>query len=87
MSKRSYFAGRSADLIFILKPYISDRQPFGVNHGTPWDYDTHVPLLWYGQGIKAQVVTDPVSVDDLAPTLSALLQIPRPPQARGRRLF
>ncbi len=87
MSMRSYFPGRSADVVFILKPYVADRQPFGTNHGTPWDYDTHVPLLWFGPGIAAGPRIERVAVDDLAPTLSNLLQVPRPTQARGRRLF
>lgn len=87
MSRRSYFPGRSVDVAFILRPYLSDRTPFGVNHGTPWDFDTHVPLIWYGLGVTPGVHVEPVHVEDLAPTLSAVLQIPRPPEARGRRLF
>jgi hypothetical protein len=87
MSRRSYFPGRSVDVAYILKPYVMDRDRFGINHGTPWDYDTHVPLVWYGAGVPAGVHPEPVAVEDLAPTLAALLQVPRPPQAKGRRLF
>jgi len=87
MSRRSYFPGRSVDVAFVFRPYMMDRDRFGINHGTPWDYDTHVPLLWFGAGVTPGVHPEAVYVEDLAPTLAAHLAVPRPPQARGRRLF
>ena len=69
MARRSYFPGRSTDVAFILRPYFIDRQPFGINHGTPWEYDTHVPLVWYGVGVAPGVHLEPVEVEDLAPAL------------------
>jgi len=87
MSRRSYFAGRSVDVAYIFRPYVMDRDRFGINHGSPWDYDTHVPLVWYGSGVSPGVHPETVAVEDLAPTLCALLQVPRPPQAKGHRLF
>jgi predicted AlkP superfamily pyrophosphatase or phosphodiesterase len=86
-SRRSYFPGRSQDVVFVLKPYFIDRPKTGANHGTPYDYDNHVPLLWFGAGVPAGRRLEPVGVDDLAPTLAALLGVSKPPQARGRRLF
>lgn len=86
-SRRSFFPGRSQDVVFVLKPYFIDRPNTGTNHGTPYDYDNHVPLLWFGAGVPAGRRADQVGVDDLAPTLSALLGVPAPPQARGHRLF
>jgi hypothetical protein len=87
MSRRSFFPGRSVDVAFVFRPYMMDRDRFGINHGTPWDYDTHVPLLWFGAGVTPGVHPEAVNVEDLAPTLAAQLEVPRPPQARGRRLF
>jgi len=87
MSRRSFHPGRSTDVEFVMKPYFMDRSPFGTNHGTPWDYDTHVPLVWFGAGVPRGLHPEAVAVEDLAPTLSALLGIPRPPRARGRQLF
>lgn len=86
-SRRSFFPARSQDVIFVLKPYFIDRPNSGTNHGTPYDYDTHVPQLWFGAGVTAGLHRERTGVDDLAPTLAALLGVPRPPQAQGRRLF
>lgn len=83
----SYHAGRSPDVVYVTRPYFFDRSPYGVNHGSPYTYDTHVPLLWYGAGVPVARRTEPVGVDDLAPTLSRLLGLPAPPQAAGRQLF
>ena len=87
MSRRSYNAVRSQEVVFILKPYFMDKRPTGTNHGTPHDYDTHVPLLWFGAGIPPGVHPERVAVEDIAPTLAARLGIPPPPLAEGRRLF
>jgi hypothetical protein len=87
MVRRSYNRERSPDVVYVLKPYWVDRARAGTNHGSPYNYDTHVPLLWYGKGLKPAVHAEAVGVDDLAPTLSGLLGLPSPPQAMGRRLF
>jgi hypothetical protein len=86
-SRRSFFPGRSQDVIFVLKPYFMDRPKSGTNHGTPYDYDTHVPQLWFGVGVTPGSHFERTGVDDIAPTLAGLLRVPRPPQAQGRRLF
>ena len=83
----SFYPLRSPDVIAVLKPYFIDRPTSGTTHGTPYDYDNHVPLLWWGAGIKPGVRTERVGVDDLAPTLAHLLGVPAPPQAAGRILF
>lgn len=87
MLRRSYRRDRSPDVAYILNPNWVDRAKNGTNHGTPHPYDTHVPMVWYGAGIPAAVRTERVGVDDLAPTLSALLGLPKPPQATGTPLF
>jgi len=86
-SRRSFFPGRSQDVVFVLKPYFIDRPKSGTNHGSPYTYDTHVPQLWFGAGVPAGRRSERVGVDDIAPTLAALLGVPAPPEARGRRLF
>lgn len=86
-TRRSFFPGRSQDVIFVLKPYFIDRPKSGTNHGTPYDYDTRVPQLWFGRGVSPGTHAERTGVDDLAPTLAALLGVPVPPQAQGRRLF
>lgn len=82
----SFNRERSGDLMVLVKPYFFQRD-VGVSHGSPYNYDTHVPLLWYGVGVPRGEHTERVGVDDLAPTLSHLLGIPAPPKANGRVLF
>ncbi len=83
----SYQAERSQDVVFSPKPYIVDRSKNGTNHGTPYDYDAHIPLVWYGAGVPAGVHVERVGSDAIAPTLSRLLGIPPPPQAAAAPLF
>jgi predicted AlkP superfamily pyrophosphatase or phosphodiesterase len=53
-------------------------KPEGSTHGSPYKYDAHVPLAFYGAGIKKQVVKTPVDQADIAPTLAALIGIEIP---------
>lgn len=83
----SYYPPRSPDLMFVLKPYFMTRAAPGTTHGTPHDYDNHVPLVWFGAGIKAGARPERVGVDDLAPTLAKLLGLPALSQSGGHVLF
>lgn len=86
--RRSYYNPSDRDVIYVLKPHVLDNYRTGVPHGSPYDYDTHVPQVWFGRGVARGVVSqERVGVDDIAPTLSGLLGLPAPPQAQGRRLF
>lgn len=82
----SFNRERSGDVFVQVKPYFFNRKT-GTNHGSPYNYDTHVPLLWYGMGVKPGVRTEKVGTDDLAPTLAHLLGLPAPPLSKGRVLF
>jgi hypothetical protein len=56
-------------------------------HGSPWPYDTHVPLLFYGPPFVKPMVSDArVTQQDVVPTLAALLGTPPPSTAVGRPL-
>jgi arylsulfatase A-like enzyme len=87
MVRRSYFASNDRDVVFVFKPYFIARPNAGTTHGSPHPYDTHVPMAWFGGGIPARRHIERVGVDDLAPTLSAILGIPPPASAQGRQLF
>ena len=56
----------------------------GTTHGTPYEYDTHVPLLIAGPGIHPGEYARFVDMADLAPTLAALLAIEPPAGSEGR---
>jgi hypothetical protein len=83
---RSFHRDRSADVIYQPKPNWFDRTT-GVNHSTPYRYDTHVPLVFFGAGVPAGARPERVGMDDAAPTLLALLGLPTSAQMRGRNLF
>jgi predicted AlkP superfamily pyrophosphatase or phosphodiesterase len=83
----SFYPTRSGNIYYQLRPNrLPGRQQVGTTHGSPWDYDTHVPILWFGQGIVPGGRHDDVSVADIAPTLAVLLGIGQPTGAEGRVL-
>lgn len=87
MMRRSYRAASDRDVVFVFKPYFLSKSGSGTSHGTPYPYDTHVPQLWYGAGIRAAIRGERVNVDDIAPTLAGLLGVPVPNGSTGRRLL
>ena len=86
--RRSWHPDRAAPLQIIVKPgWLFGSRPGGSSHGTPYAYDTHVPILawgprWIGEG----EVTQPVDVTDIAPTLAQLLGLRPPAQSQGKLL-
>jgi len=83
----SFNQTRSGDVYFQAKPFFFSRDVAGINHGAPYNYDTHVPLMWLGAGVKPGTYPQRVYVADLAPTLSHLLGLAAPPMAQGHVLF
>jgi hypothetical protein len=83
----SFNAARSQDVVLSPKPYVVDRAPTGTNHGTPYEYDSHIPLIWYGAGVTVGVQIERIGSDAIAPTLAGLLGVPRPPEVRAEPLF
>jgi arylsulfatase A-like enzyme len=83
---KSFNARRSGDLEIVLDPYWMRNQPTGSTHGTPYEYDSHIPLILMGPGIKAGEYKNPVILNDLAPTLATLAGIGIPAKAAGRVL-
>ena len=82
---RGFNAQRSGDLEIILEPYWM-RQATGTTHGSPYNYDAHIPLILMGERIKAGEYFDPVALNDLAPTLATLLRVEIPNGSSGRVL-
>jgi predicted AlkP superfamily pyrophosphatase or phosphodiesterase len=79
---------RSGDIYVIQSPYwfLFDSGPIAVMHGSPWRYDTHVPIVFSGPGIKSQTVDRRVHPVDVAPTLARALGMSPPASARGTPL-
>jgi predicted AlkP superfamily pyrophosphatase or phosphodiesterase len=57
-----------------------------AGHGSPYDYDRRVPILFYGAGISAQERPLPIEVVDIAPTLAHVLGMTPPVPVDGRCL-
>jgi len=55
-----------------------DHGPKGTTHGSAYNYDTHVPLLFFGYGIKKGESFDRATITQIAPTLCELLRINQP---------
>ena len=81
--RNSFHPGRSPDLMIQLVEYAI---PAGLvaTHGSPYDYDRHVPVFLLLPGAAGGRVTDPIGIADVAPTLAGLLGIPAPPEVDGR---
>src|SRR5688572_881920 len=84
----SYMASRSGDLMIIPKEYwfMSPRAVIGTTHGSGYDYDTHVPVVFFGGAIKAGRSKASVTPADIAPTLADFVAV-KLPMAEGRALL
>ena len=82
---RGFNVQRSGDLEIILEPFWM-RATSGTTHGTPYNYDAHIPLVLMGAPIKAGVYSDAVALNDLAPTLATILNVQPPSGSSGRVL-
>ncbi len=83
---RSYNAERSGDLEVLLEPYWIRGGGTGATHGTPYNYDTHIPLVFMGPGIRPGTYYESAVLNDLAPTVAAMLDIEIPSGSVGRVL-
>ena len=81
---------RSGDVIIVPEPfkYLSEgANPIPATHGSPFSYDTHVPLIIMGQGVAAGRYAQAATPADIAPTLATLLRMQAPSNSVGRVLL
>lgn len=86
---RSFHPKVSGDVVIVPEPYWMpgySTPPTGTTHGSPYAYDTSVPMLFAGFGIKPGRYTQRVSTLDTAPTLSDILGILQPSGCEGKIL-
>lgn len=89
--QNSYFAKHSGDVIINLLPgWIEleneDASWVKSSSGSPYEYDTHVPLIWYGAKINGDVEHRQVDMIDLAPTISEIMNVTHPNASEGNAL-
>ncbi|RZU40127.1 alkaline phosphatase family protein [Edaphobacter modestus] len=82
---RAFYPQRGPDVLVVLKPYYLFGKE-GTSHGSPYDYDSHVPLLFWGGGVAPGVYSETVGISDVAPTLAAILRIQAPSGTVGHIL-
>jgi len=78
--QRGFHPRRSGDVLFVLAPYCVPGAK-GTTHGSPWHYDTHVPLLLIGCGIRRGEFNQDVSPASLAATVAELAGVDHPSAA------
>ena len=76
-------AVRSGDVMAVLKPYTTVGVPLGLGdtiggHGSVWNYDRRVPILFWWPGAQGYEQPLPVETVDIAPTLAAVAGVPTP---------
>jgi len=87
MLNNGYHPLRSGNLQIILKSnYIDAYGKTGTTHGLWNPYDSHIPLLWYGWGIRPGRVIRETYMTDIAPTLASLLRIQMPSGSIGKAI-
>lgn len=93
MILNGYSKERSGDVIFMLKPgYLAissdtGSEHKGTSHGSAFNYDTHVPLLWYGNKMKHQEIFRPIEITDISATLVHLLNLQRNGSMTGKPII
>jgi predicted AlkP superfamily pyrophosphatase or phosphodiesterase len=84
---RNFHPKRSGDIYLVFEPnvFINDFDGLMVasTHGSPWRYDTYVPVIFAGAGLKAATVNRAVTPYDIAPTLAAWLDVKPPSGSVG----
>ena len=75
---------KSPDVFLIPKKYWTMKYPHGASHGTPYDYDTHIPLVFSRGGSKSKINTKRVESVDIAPTIAKYLNVQFPNDIDGK---
>ena len=86
----NFHAKRSGDIYIVFEPnwFINDFDGLTVasTHGSPWNYDTHVPIVFAGAGLQSAIIDRKVQTVDIAPTLSLYLDVKPPSGSVGTAL-
>jgi len=81
--QNSYNPKRSGDVMLVLQPYYMEDVSDVSASGSPYSYDTKVPLMFYGWKTKIRKIDRPIDISEIAPTLSYILEIMYPSGSAG----
>jgi predicted AlkP superfamily pyrophosphatase or phosphodiesterase len=85
--RNSFFAPRSPQLNVLLKKYVYlAGYPGGTGHGTAYDYDRHVPIVFMGNRVNHGTYAEGCGPEDIAPTLALMLGLDFPREQDSRLL-
>ena len=87
--RRSAYPGRVGDILVAFQPYLTPASAgatYVASHGSPWNYDRRVPILFWWKGGPARERVLPIETVDIAPTLAAVTGVPVPADVDGRCL-
>src|SRR5690554_1249471 len=83
--QKGYNQKRSGDVSIWLEPHtLSGSNTRGTTHGSPWNYDSHAPMHWYGWTVPAGRSSYPVNISDIASTVATFLNSPFPSGNTGK---
>ncbi len=87
---KNFHPKRSGDIYVVFEPYVFINDFDGLvvasTHGSPWRYDSFVPVIFAGAGLEAARISRPVTPYDVAPTLAHFLGVKAPSSAIGKPL-
>ena len=84
----SFHAERGGDVLMVMRPFhVLEAEKAGTSHGTAWSYDSDVPIFLFGRSIKPGIYASTVHPIDVAPTMSAILEMGAPASNEGVVLF
>lgn len=83
MIQNGFDTQRSGDVIYVLKPGYIEYGMTGTTHGSPFAYDSHVPAIFFGAGVKRGETFQKYSITDIAPTVSMMSGLPLPDACTG----
>jgi predicted AlkP superfamily pyrophosphatase or phosphodiesterase len=87
LMQQGFNTKRSGDILVSYIPGYGLYHETGTSHGSPFSYDTHVPLFFYGWNIKQGSTAEPVVIPDIAATLAMLLNIQFPSGCIGKPIL
>ncbi len=83
---QGFYAPRNGNVIIVAQPFFMFGEGSNTTHGSPYSYDTHVPVLFLGANVIPGTYHVASSPADIAPTLAAILHLQAPSNSVGRVL-
>ena len=84
--RNQFHLERSGDLMLVFNEHYVYRYPYGTGHGTPYEYDTHVPLIFLGKNMDGRKYNEYVETVDIAPTIAKRLNLNIPDNIAGKAI-